>query len=161
MSALLVALLTALSSGSIWSAAALADSPSVVAPLSFTDAAAEEKAVLPPAEAPVEVRELWTGSLYTSSFRVGMCVSARGAVRGVLHLRLANGQVDVYHFNGSVKDNAIEASHSSGHTFRGRLSAPDKVEGTINLKNGMKIRLEGKRIQDVSLAPEDCAPLPE
>lgn len=157
--ALLVALLTALSSGFIWSAPALAES--VVAPPVATDAAAEEKDVPPPAEAPVEVRELWTGSLYTSSFRVGMCVSAQGAVRGVLHLRLANGQVDVYHFTGTVKDNAIEASHSSGHTFRGRLSAPDKVEGTINLKNGMKIKLEGKRIQDVPLAPEDCAPLPE
>ena len=164
--ALLVALLTALSSGFIRSAPALADPPSVVAPPAATDAAAEEKDVPPPAspppvEAPVEVRELWTGSLYTSSFRVGMCVSAQGAVRGVLHLRLANGQVDVYHFTGTVKDNAIEASHSSGHTFRVRLSAPDKVEGTINLKNGMKIKLEGKRIQDVPLAPEDCAPLPE
>ena len=141
--------MAALSSGFIWRAPALAALPP-----------AAEEAASPPA-APVEVRELWTGSLYTSSFRVGMCVSAQGAARGVLHLRLANGQVDVYHFNGSVKDNAVAASHSSGHTFRGRLSAPDKVEGTINLKNGMKIKLEGKRIQDVPLAPEDCAPLPE
>ena len=70
--ALLVALLTALSSGFIGSAPALAES--VVAPPAATDAAAEEKDVPPPAspppvEAPVEVRELWTGSLYTSSFR--------------------------------------------------------------------------------------------
>lgn len=113
------------------------------------------------ADAPAEVTELWTGSLYTSTFRVGLCFSAQGKVRGVLHLRLANGQVDVYHFEGSVKDNAIEASHSSGHRFKGRLSAPDKVEGTISLKNGMKIKLEGKRVQDVPLASEDCAPLPE
>lgn len=113
------------------------------------------------ADAPAEVTELWTGSLYTSTFRVGLCFSAQGKVRGVLHLHLANGQVDVYHFEGSVKDNAIEASHPSGHKFKGRLSAPDKVEGTISLKNGMKIKLEGKRVQDVPLASEDCAPLPE
>lgn len=113
------------------------------------------------APTPAEVTELWTGSLYTSTFRVGLCFSAQGKVRGVLHLRLANGQVDVYHFEGSVKDNAIEASHSSGHRFKGRLSAPDKVEGTISLKNGMKIKLEGKRVQDVPLASGDCAPLPD
>ncbi len=138
--ALQAALFMALWVGLVGNAPALADAPSA---------------------APVEVRELWTGSLYTSSFRAGMCFSAQGKVRGVLHLRLANGQVDVYHLNGRVKDNVIEASHSSGHIFRGRLSGPDSVEGTINLKNGMKIKIKGKRIQDVPLAPEDCAPLPE
>ena len=115
----------------------------------------------PAANTPVEVRELWTGSLYSSTYRVGVCVSAQGAVRGVVHLRLYNGKVDVYHIDGTVRNNDIEAHHSSGHSFKGRLASADKVEGVISLKNGMNIRLEGKRIHDAPLAPEDCAPLPQ
>lgn len=109
----------------------------------------------------VEVRELWTGSLYSSTYRVGVCVSAQGTVRGVVHLRLYNGKVDVYHIDGTVRNNDIEAHHSSGHSFKGRLASADKVEGVISLKNGMNVRLEGKRIHDAPLAPEDCAPLPQ
>jgi len=110
---------------------------------------------------PVEVRELWTGSLYSSTYRVGLCFSAQGKVRGVVHLRLYNGKVDVYHIDGTVQNNEIEAHHSSGHKFKGRLASADTVEGVISLKNGMNIKLEGKRAHDVQLAPEDCAPLPQ
>ena len=110
---------------------------------------------------PVEVRELWTGSLYSSTYRVGLCFSAQGKVRGVVHLRLYNGKVDVYHIDGTVQNNDIEAHHSSGHKFKGRLASADTVEGVISLKNGMNIKLEGKRSHDVELAPEDCAPLPQ
>ncbi|QCC85254.1 hypothetical protein DDIC_05070 [Desulfovibrio desulfuricans] len=110
---------------------------------------------------PVEVRELWTGSLYSSTYRVGVCFSAQGKVRGVVHLRLYNGKVDVYHIDGTVLNNEIEAHHSSGHKFKGRLVSADAVEGVISLKNGMNVRLEGKRTHDAPLAPEDCAPLPQ
>ena len=113
------------------------------------------------ANTPVEVRELWTGSLYSSTYRVGVCVSAQGTVRGVVHLRLYNGKVDVYHIDGTVRNNDIEAHHSSGHSFKGRLASAEKVEGVISLKNGMNVRLEGKRIHDAPLAQEDCAPLPQ
>ena len=112
-------------------------------------------------DSPVEVRELWTGSLYSSTYRVGVCFSAQGKVRGVVHLRLYNGKVDVYHIDGTVQNNDIEAHHSSGHKFKGRLASADTVEGVISLKNGMNIKLEGKRAHDVELAPEDCAPLPQ
>ena len=110
---------------------------------------------------PVEVRELWTGSLYSSTYRVGVCFSAQGTVRGVVQLRLYNGKVDVYHIDGTVLNNDIEAHHSSGHKFKGRLVSADTVEGVISLKNGMNVRLEGKRTHGVDLAPEDCAPLPQ
>lgn len=110
---------------------------------------------------PVEVRELWTGSLYSSTYRVGLCFSAQGKVRGVVQLRLYNGKVDVYHIDGTVQNNDVEAHHSSGHKFKGRLASADTVEGVISLKNGMNIKLEGKRAHDVQLAPEDCAPLPQ
>lgn len=124
--------------------------------------AQEKPEALPPelAERPVEVRELWTGSLYSSTYRVGLCFSADGSVRGVVHLRLYNGKVDVYHIVGSVRNNEIQARHSSGHTFKGRLVSANKVEGVIKLKSGMKVHLEGTRTHDVPLAPENCAPLP-
>lgn len=108
-----------------------------------------------------EMSELWTGALYTSTYRVGVCVSANGAVRGALLLRLADGQIDEYHFSGTVKNNHIEARHSSGHQFSGRLVSRERVEGRISLKNGMNIFLEGKRSLDVPLNYDDCSPLPE
>ena len=123
----------------------------------------EQSEALPPelAAGPVEVKELWTGSLYSSTYRVGVCFSADGSVRGVVHLRLYNGKVDVYHIVGSVRNNEIEARHSSGHTFKGRLVSANRVEGVIKLKSGMKVQLEGTRTHDVPLAPENCAPLPQ
>lgn len=121
---------------------------------------ASGQATPPSAAKPAEVTELWTGSLYSSTFRAALCFSAQGAVRGVLHLRLANGKTDVYHIVGNVKNNEIEAWHSSGHTFKGRLLSSDKVEGVISLKNGMRIKVDGKRLQDVPVT-KDCAPLPQ
>ena len=125
---------------------------------------AQEQQEIPPPEraaGPVEVTELWAGSLYSSTYKVGLCFSADGKVRGVVHLRLYNGKVDVYHIVGSVRNNEIEARHSSGHTFKGRLVSANRVEGVIKLKSGMKVQLEGTRTHDVSLAPENCAPLPQ
>jgi hypothetical protein len=110
------------------------------------------------ARKPVETTELWTGGIYTSTYRAGLCFSPRGTIRGVLFLRLKNGKVDVYHITGAVHGNEIEASHSSGHKFRGELVSPDRVEGVITLKNGMKIEISGRRERGVLLAPEDCAP---
>lgn len=121
--------------------------------------AAAAPAPQPAADRPVEVRELWTGSLYSSTYRVGVCFSAQGKIRGVVYLRLYNGKVDVYHIDGTVHDNEVEAHHSSGHSFKGRLVSPDTVEGVISLKNGMNIQLKGEREHDAALAATDCAPL--
>ena len=110
------------------------------------------------AQHPGERTELWTGSLYTSTYRAGLCFSPRGTIRGVLHLRLKNGKVDVYHITGLLHGNEMEASHSSGHKFTGEFVAADRVEGVITLKNGMKIELSARRERGVPLAPGDCAP---
>ncbi len=109
---------------------------------------------------PVEVRELWTGSLYTSTYRVGVCFAATGALRGVVHLKLRSGKVDVYHIIGEVRNNEIRAHHSSGHSFTGHLVSENGVEGIIILKNGMRVRLKGVREHNAHLADGDCAPLP-
>ena len=107
-----------------------------------------------------EVRELWIGKMYTSTFRVGICYSPEGNVRGVALLKQRNGDVDVYHIFGVLRDNEIQARHASGHIFRGRLVSEENVEGVITLKSGLRVRLEGRREHNAHLADEDCAPLP-
>ncbi|MDO5484441.1 MAG: hypothetical protein Q4F27_05985 [Desulfovibrionaceae bacterium] len=130
----------------------------LLTPLDTVAVASDKDAVSPQ---PAEVSELWTGSLYSSSYRAGVCFAADGKVRGVLHLRLSGGKVDVYHFYGHSRDGQIEVRHSSGHVFKGRLASSDAVEGMVRLKNGMKIRMEGKRTHNAPLAPANCAPLAE
>lgn len=105
-----------------------------------------------------EVAELWTGSVYTSTYRIGICFSPEGKVRGVMRLRTFSGAVDVYHFWGAAKNSDVEARHSSGHRFTWRLLSPERVEGEIVLKSGRKIRIDGVRHHNARLAPDDCAP---
>lgn len=108
---------------------------------------------------PAESVELWTGDIYTSSYRATVCVRPDGSLRGDLLLRIANGHVDEYHFTGHTQNYEVEASHSSGHHFKGRITGPSTVEGTIHLRNGMSVRLKGKRTtQGVQVTP-NCEPL--
>ena len=105
-----------------------------------------------------EVTELWTGKVLTASFRAGMCFAASGKARGVLILRHANGQEDVYHLYGRIRSNAFDLTHSSGHSFTGKITGSDSMEGRVRLKSGLVLNLKGKRKTDVRLA-RDCAPL--
>lgn len=107
-----------------------------------------------------QITELWQGKVLTASFRAGMCFDPLGKARGVLILRHKNGQEDTYHLYGTIKNNAFDLSHSSGHYFTGRLTGPDSMEGKVKLSNGLKLGLEGRRIQNAKLLAPDCAPLP-
>lgn len=107
-----------------------------------------------------EVRELWTGSMFTSTMRIGICFFDGDKLRGVVHLRQRNGAVDVYHIYGGVHGEEFWARHGSGHTFTGRLVSDDVVDVRIRLKNGMRLRMEGRREHYARLAEDDCAPLP-
>lgn len=109
---------------------------------------------------PNHTTELWEGKALTATFRVGMCYDARGKANGVLVLRHANGQEDVYHLYGTLKNNEFQLSHSSGHTLTGRLTANDRMEGKARLKSGLKMSLSGSRQRNARLAAADCAPLP-
>ncbi|MGN0009129.1 MAG: hypothetical protein ACI33N_05695 [Desulfovibrionaceae bacterium] len=109
-------------------------------------------------EAPADgnLREVWTGSLYSSTFRAGVCTRPDGSMRGVLLLQLANGDVDVYHVHGKKHGDELQATHPSGHSFRGSLDSPTAVQGVISLKNGMNISLRGRRWQQAALPEEDA-----
>ena len=108
-----------------------------------------------------ERRELWTGSLYTSTYRIGLCVAPTGEARGVVLLRIYNGDVDVYHVEGVVRNGRITARHHSGHRFEGKYTSPDTVDGVITLKSGRKVSLTAKRTPHARLTGDDCRPLPE
>lgn len=108
-----------------------------------------------------ETTELWQGKALTASFRVGMCYDKKGKARGVLFLRHANGQEDVYHLYGTMKNNEFFLSHSSGHTFSGSITGASSMEGKAKLKSGLRLTLKGQRTKDVPLAASDCAPLPQ
>lgn len=107
-----------------------------------------------------QITELWEGKVLTARFRAGMCFGTDGKAKGVLLLRHANGQEDVYHLYGTIKNNAFNLSHSSGHYFNGHLKGPDSMEGNVKLSNGLKLSLKGKRIRDARLMAPDCAPMP-
>lgn len=109
---------------------------------------------------PNETTELWQGKVLTAKFRVGMCYSPDGKARGVLLLKHRNGQEDVYHLYGTLRNNAFELTHSSGHYFSGKLTGPGTMEGKAKLSGGMSLSLKGTRTRNAPVIAEDCAPLP-
>lgn len=111
-------------------------------------------------EQPKELHELWSGALYTSTYKAGVCIDPAGKVRGVLLVRTMGGAVDPYHFSGSMENGIIRATHSSGHTFKGSFASDNEVQGTITLKSGRNISMSGKREHNVPLT-DRCRPLPE
>ncbi len=114
-----------------------------------------------PVQAKETIGELWTGSIYSSTYRAGACFSPDGTVKGVLLLKLKNGKVITYHFNGTKDEKGIiRAEHSSGYKFRGKFDSVVDVSGKVTLKSGFKINVEGMRLQNSKLT-ESCGPLPE
>jgi len=92
-----------------------------------------------------ERRELWTGSLYSSTYRAGVCIKRDGEVYGALYLRQAGGAVDRYTITGTVEGDRITARHHSGHEFKGRFVSEDRVQGELTLKTGHTIEVRAVR----------------
>ena len=92
-----------------------------------------------------ERRELWTGSLYSSTYRAGICIRSNGDVYGALYLRQAGGAVDRYTISGKVEGDRITARHNSGHEFKGRFVSGDTVQGELTLKSGHKLDVRALR----------------
>ncbi len=103
--------------------------------------------------------ELWSGSLYTSTYKAGVCLDPQGNVQGVLILRLKNGDEDVYHFKGT-KDiqGLLSLKHKSGHSFKGYFESATSIKGKVKTKNGFTVKLQGERQQNVLLG-DHCRPL--
>ncbi len=105
------------------------------------------------------IGELWTGSIYSSTYRAGVCMEPKGLVHGVLILRLRNGDEDIYHFRGTKDIKGIlHLKHNDGHSFKGQFDSATAVQGNIKLANGFSIKLTGTREQNVLLG-QSCRPL--
>lgn len=105
-----------------------------------------------------ERSEVWEGKMYSSTFRVAMCVAPDGKARGVLLLRRRSGDVDTYHFYGTERNGVIAVSHSSGHKLEARQTSPTSVQGKLRLANGMKFSFDAVRNTSGRVS-DDCAPL--
>ncbi len=63
------------------------------------------------------------------------------AIEGVAYLYNPGGKVDTYHFNGSLKDRKLIASHYSGHTFQGEVVSLNEITGVLRTKNGEEMSI--------------------
>lgn len=102
--------------------------------------------------------ELWTGKVITATFRAGMCFHKDGKARGVLLLRHYNGNEDVYHLYGTIKNNKFHLTHGSGHVLDGEITSPHAIKAKVKLGNGMRLSLDGERFVNAPLVASDCAP---
>lgn len=107
-----------------------------------------------------EQRELWSGSILTSSYRVGLCIKASGEARGVLLLRSLGGDTDTYHLYGTVQNGQITLRHASGHRIDARYEG-NRVKGKAFLRQGKRFNLDARKTVNAPLAPDDCRPLSE
>ncbi len=104
-------------------------------------------------------KELWSGNMYSSTFKAGVCIDNKGNVNGVLFLRLKNGKISTYTYSGTKNsENKLSLRHHSGHTFNGKLESDTVVSGKVKTKNGYTVKLKGKRTLNAPLGPR-CQPL--
>ncbi len=104
-------------------------------------------------------KELWTGKIYSSTFKVGACIDTNNHVHGVLYLRLKDGKVDTYSFSGNKDNNGVlNLRHNSGHLFTGKFDSDTVISGKIKTKNGYIVELKGQRTQNAPLGAR-CEPL--
>ncbi len=126
----------------------------------FSPLSAKAQEEIPAAPSSPEIRgELWTGSLYSSKYRAGVCIDTDGKTHGVLILTLKDGKEDVYHFHGTKDIHGIlRLKHSSGHKFKGHFASATSIEGKVTTKNGFTVKLKGHRAQNILLNGPSCRP---
>jgi tetratricopeptide (TPR) repeat protein len=83
----------------------------------------------------------WEGSYMGSRLSIKFQQSGRN-VNGVLRIHGRAGIEDVYHFNGTYDRGNIEASHSDGHHFHGRLTGDRRLMGIVTTSKGAKFNLD-------------------
>jgi hypothetical protein len=62
-------------------------------------------------------------------------------IGGVAYIFGPDGHKVTYHFNGHVKDGILEAVHSDGHSFAGKLVNSREIAGTITAASGRQLNL--------------------
>lgn len=90
--------------------------------------------------------EIWE-SRYLFARTVAHINKDKDRIWGVLYLHGLFGEVNTYHFKGTVVDGRIDAAHYRGHRFKGRVVSQDKVVGVLTTKSGMKFKVTSRRRQ--------------
>ena len=78
---------------------------------------------------------------------VDMVINQKDAlISGVATVTSLFGQKDLYHFDGAVNGDVVQARHYKGRSFFGKVVGPDRIRGVLTLKSGMKLKLSAKRV---------------
>lgn len=101
------------------------------------------------------VREVWTGSAYSSTFRLGLCFKPDNSLSGVAYVQRADGEIDTYHLSGRKQGQNVAARHQSGNTFIFTVVGKNAVEGVIAIKGGLSLSVKGKRWQQAGVPEKD------
>jgi hypothetical protein len=62
-------------------------------------------------------------------------------IGGVAYVFGPDGKKVTYHFNGHVQNGKLEAVHSDGHSFSGKLINSREIAGTITAASGRHLNL--------------------
>ncbi len=98
----------------------------------------------PAAAAQTSQPEVWE-SKYLFAKSVAHINKDKDKIWGVIYLHGVFGEVNTYHFKGTVVDGKIKAAHYRGHKFEGRMVSRDKVVGVVTSKKGMKFKITSRR----------------
>ncbi len=64
-----------------------------------------------------------------------------GVIGGVAYVFGPDGHKVTYHFNGHVKNGRLDAVHSDGHSFSGKLVNSREIAGTITAASGRHLNV--------------------
>jgi hypothetical protein len=66
-------------------------------------------------------------------------------IHGVVFLKEPFREVATYHFKGRIEGDVVEASHYSGHYFRGKVVGNGEIAGVLTTRTGIRLNLTAKR----------------
>ncbi|MFH1090412.1 MAG: hypothetical protein V1742_02465 [Pseudomonadota bacterium] len=66
-------------------------------------------------------------------------------IKGVAYVHQPWGKVDVYHFQGWVRNGQVTASHFTGHVFKGVVTPEGTVAGVLTTAKGYNLKVEASR----------------
>ena len=59
-------------------------------------------------------------------------------INGVLYVYPPFGKKWTFHYTGKIEGDKVEASHTDGHVFRGKIKPDKRVEGVLTTKDGYR-----------------------
>ena len=98
----------------------------------------------PVAGAETSISEVWEAS-YLFATVVANVRQEGDKLKGVAWVHGLGDEVMTYHFTGTVREGKIQASHYTGHAFRGEMVSGRKAVGVLTTSKGWSFQVEAKR----------------